>query len=74
MDIELLKYLSSLGVGGILAGVLFMFYRKDVKHYTDQWKGQSEMLNKVVMDNTYALTQNTDAINSLKEHILLKDN
>lgn len=65
MDTELIKYLSTMGVGGIIAGFMFMFYRRDVKQFTDQWKGQSEALMKVVTDNTVAITSNTKTIEAL---------
>jgi len=54
---EGVKWFSSLGVGGIIAGVLFMFYRKDVKQYTDLWKAQTEMLVEVVKENTASNTK-----------------
>jgi len=49
MDLETLKYLSSMGVGGVLAGVMFFVYRKDVK-------GQADTMTQIVKDNTIALT------------------
>lgn len=65
MDAEFAKWLATLGVGGALAGVIFMFYRKDVKMYTDLWKSQSEMLMRVVSDNTAALARLVSAIEAL---------
>ena len=56
MDTEFIKYLSSMGVGGVIAGLIFIFYRKDIKSYTELWKIQSEMLMAVVKDNTAAMT------------------
>ena len=29
MDVETLKYLSTLGVGGVIAGFMFLIYRQD---------------------------------------------
>lgn len=52
MDPEFTKWLTTLGVGGVLAGLMFMFYRKDVKQYTDLWKIMSEQMVAVVKDNT----------------------
>lgn len=49
---EFTKYLATLGVGGVLAGIMFMFYRKDVRQYTDLWKAQTELMMKVVQENT----------------------
>lgn len=44
MDAEFIKYLASLGVGGVVAGFMFMFYRKDAANFTAQWKAQAETL------------------------------
>jgi len=50
--IEFSKWLITLGVGGILAGFMFMFYRKDVKQYTELWRSTAEMLMSVIKENT----------------------
>jgi hypothetical protein len=67
MDTEFVKYLASLGVGGIIAGFMFILYRKDMARAVEQWKGQSELwleqnkvLIMVVKENTAAFTKNTD--------------
>lgn len=49
-------WLATLGVGGALAWGMFQVYRKDVKQFTELWKVQSEMLMRVVVDNTAAIT------------------
>jgi len=54
---ESVKWFSSLGVGGVIAGVLFMFYRKDVRQFTDLWRTQTEMLVEVVRENTASNTK-----------------
>lgn len=43
MDTEFAKWLATLGVGGTLAAFMFLFYRKDVKQYTELWRAQAEM-------------------------------
>jgi hypothetical protein len=55
-DEETLKWLASLGVGGILAGFIFMVYRKDSREWQAAWKGQTELLMSIVRDNTKAMT------------------
>lgn len=55
-DLESLKSLAPLGIGGILAGIIFMFYRKDMKENAADWKGQSTILITVVKENTAAIT------------------
>lgn len=49
-DTEFTKWLITLGVGGVLAGFMFMFYRKDIKQYTELWKTQAE-LNRQQLEN-----------------------
>jgi hypothetical protein len=52
MDPEFIKYFSTLGIGGVLAGFMFIFYRKDMKQYTDQWRVVAEQLMVVIKENT----------------------
>lgn len=56
MDQESFKFLASLGVGGVIAGLIFFVYRKDSQQWQEAWKGQSEMLVQVVKENTAAVT------------------
>ena len=56
------NFLATLGVGGVLAGVIFGFYRKDMKMAQDFWKHQSELLINVVKDNTIAIVKLTTII------------
>jgi hypothetical protein len=55
-DTEFWKWITTLGVGGVLAGFMFWFYRKDTQAYADLWKGQTEALITVVKENTAAVT------------------
>ena len=52
MDGEFAKWLATLGVGGVLAGLMFYFYRKDIKQYTDLWKNATDLLMSTVKENT----------------------
>lgn len=61
---EFAKYLTTLGVGGVLAGLMFMFYRKDVRAYTELWKAQSELLIEVVKENTASNTKIIEQTNA----------
>lgn len=56
MEIELIKMAAPLGVGGVLAAVMFFFYRADAQRNADNWKGQSELLVQVVKENTAAIS------------------
>jgi hypothetical protein len=49
---EFIKWLATLGVGGVLAGVMFIFYRKDIKQYTELWKTTTDQLLIIVKENT----------------------
>ena len=68
-DQEFLKYLASLGVGGIIAGLMFAFYRRDVRIYHDQWHGQTVILMQLVRDNTVALTGLKSAVTALHHRL-----
>lgn len=69
---ELAKLFGTLGVGGAIAGIIFWFYRKDVRSYTDLWKIQSEQLFVVVKDNTASNTKLVTLLEAL--HRRLDDN
>jgi hypothetical protein len=49
---EFVKWLATLGIGGILAGFIFIFYRKDIRQYTELWKITAEQLMIIVKENT----------------------
>ena len=56
MDLETLKYLVGMGVGGALATFMFLLYRKDAAQWQEAWKGQAQVLLQVVKENTAAIT------------------
>ena len=71
-DQEFGRWLAQLGVGGVLAGVLFAFYRKDVRQFTDLWKEQAssnrlqtEAMMGVVKENTAAFVRSGEVLKSL---------
>lgn len=65
MDLDLLKYLGGTGAVGVLAGLIFMVYRKDALQWQDAWKGQSQMLVQVVKENTEAITALTEKLDGV---------
>lgn len=69
IDPDLSKWFATLGVGGVLASMMFFFYRKDIKQYTELWKAQSELLIQVVKDNTVAVTKNTAVVETLHKRL-----
>lgn len=72
MDGEFIKWIATLGVGGVLAGFMFVFYRKDVKMYTDLWKLTTEQLVTVVKENTASNTKLITLIESQERNSLRK--
>lgn len=51
---------ASLGVGGALAGVMFVFYRQDRR-------SSEERLNGIIKDFRHIIESNTAAMTSLRE-------
>lgn len=78
-DVEFTKWLITLGVGGVLAGFMFVFYRKDIKQYTELWKIQAELnrlqletMMSVVKDNTASNVKLITMIESQERNTLRK--
>jgi hypothetical protein len=59
IDNDFLRAIAGLGVGGMLAGVIFLMYRKDVKSYTELWKNATTMLIDALNKSTAAHVENT---------------
>lgn len=62
MEMEFTQFLAQLGVGGVMAGMLFWFYRRDVQRITDHWNKQSDQLMMVVVSNTSASAQHSEVL------------
>jgi hypothetical protein len=76
---EILKLLSPLGVGGILAGVVFYFYRRDVLNGSKALANSRDLLMENVIKNTEAITEfrlavkeNTEILKSIKDFYLAR--
>jgi hypothetical protein len=69
MNGELIQWFGTMGVGGVLAGFMFYFYRKDVKQYTELWKGQTELLVSVVREVSSNIATNTECVKALHRRI-----
>lgn len=76
MDQKQIEWFATLGVGGIVAAFMFMYYRRDVKYYTDLWKDQAnqnraviEQMLGVIRDNTAALTKLVAVVDSLHRRL-----
>lgn len=57
MDNEFLKWLAGLGVGGAIAGLIFFFYRKDVRSYTELWQQATTVQQTVMRDFQIAMKE-----------------
>lgn len=69
---EWIKAFGSLGVGGIIAGLIFYFYRKDSLEFAaeimkqrDIWHDVAAAMITVVKENSAAITANTETIKAL---------
>ena len=67
-DAEMFKMLAPLGVGGVLAAIIFGMYRKDAREWQESWKGQSQMLLQVVKENTAAVTSLVERLERDDDH------
>ena len=56
---EFAQWLVTLGVGGVLAAFMFVFYRKDIKQYTDLWKAVAENNQAVNKEMMQVIRENT---------------
>lgn len=72
VDAEFVKWLSTLGIGGILAGLMFAFYRKDIKQYTELWKTSSDQMMSIVKENTASNTKIITLIEGMERNSIRK--
>ena len=70
MDTEFIKWLATLGIGGVLAGFMFIFYRKDIKQFTELWKITSGQLMKIVEENTASYIKLTAVLESMERNMV----
>jgi len=72
VDGEFIKWLSTLGIGGILAAFMFMYYRKDVKQYTELWKISTDQFMSIVKENTASNTKIITLIEGMERNAIRK--
>lgn len=72
----MVQWLAQLGVGGAFAALLFHFYRKDVRSYSELWQAQAtenrkmtETVIALVATTTSTMTENTQVLNALHRRI-----
>ncbi len=73
VNTEFAQWIATLGIGGVLAGFMFMFYRKDMKQFTDLWKTTSDQLILVIKENTTSSTRLIALIENQERNALRKD-
>ena len=71
-DPDFVKYLSTLGIGGLLAAFMFAFYRKDVQQYSQLWKMTTDQLITIVKENTASNMKLISLIESQERNVLRK--
>lgn len=74
-----MKWMATLGVGGVLAAFIYMSGRKDnskheavVLQYTELWKAATERLMNVIQDNTTSNIKLVSLIESQERNHLRK--
>ncbi len=73
LDAEFTKWVITLGVGGVLAAFMFVFYRKDVRQYTELWKAATTELMVTIKDNTASNVKLVTLIETQERNALRKD-
>jgi hypothetical protein len=73
---DFFRFVAQLGVGGAIAGIVFFFYRKDVRSYTDLWQAaaamnakQTEAMMSLVERTTTAIVTNTEVVKSMHRRL-----
>jgi hypothetical protein len=72
LDAEFAKWLATLGLGGVLAAFIFMFYRKDMKQFTELWRSTTDQLISVIKENTESNVELITLIKAQKEPVITK--
>lgn len=74
---EELKWLGQFGLGAVMAGLMFHFYRVDRKaseertlKLAEEFRTLAQEFRQIVKDNTEAVTNNTSAVRSLHDRLI----
>lgn len=70
---EFIQWFATLGIGGVLAGFMFMFYRKDIKQYAELWKSTTSELIVLVKDVVASNTKLITMLENLERNAHRKD-
>jgi hypothetical protein len=73
MDTDLLKWLGSLGVGGVLAGGMFWVYRKDSLYMQERLLAMANRLLDTLEDVHRSMTQVSTLLHRLAQRLDTKE-
>lgn len=68
MNQEFIQWFATLGIGGVLAGFMFVFYRKDIRQYTELWKSTTEQLIILVKEDVASNTKLISMLEALERN------
>lgn len=69
MDLKILDWAVTQGLGLAIAVLVLFFYRRDVHAALNSWREQTRILTQLVQDVTAALQANTDAVQSMERSL-----
>lgn len=68
-DISIIQLFSNLGVGGILAGIIFYFYHKDSSKKKEECEKRENQLINVVNNNTLGFEKLCHTVSTLSDSL-----
>ena len=74
MDTDFIKWLATLGVGGVLAGVMFFWYRKDILQRNTDCENREDQLIEVIKTNSASHEKLAMSIQSLSDSLKQAEN
>jgi hypothetical protein len=72
MNQDFIQWFATLGIGGVLAGFMFMFYRKDIRQYTELWQTVTNQLIILVKEDVASNTRLIAMLENLERNSLRK--
>ena len=76
MDLELAKFIGTLGVGGAIAGVLAVFYNRLAQSHeknwvelTERWEKITEDMRLLIRENTISFTKALEMLSAMQKQI-----
>lgn len=66
---EELKWLTSLGIGGVLAGMIFFFYRRDFVNERSKHSGREDKMIEVIERNAVAGERLSETVKDLQSYL-----